>query len=122
MTGQIVFDPLLPWTALAVLAAAVVLGGALALWRGLSGWALRALAGAVLIAALSGPSYQHEDRAPLSDIVLMLEDRSASQRLADRAARTGAAADALAETIAARPNTDLRRIVVGDAGGDGGRW
>ena len=79
MNGQIVFDPLLPWAAIAILAALALLGTGLALWRGLSGWALRALAGLVLVGALAQPSYQVEDRAPLSDIVLMLVDTSASQ-------------------------------------------
>src|SRR6056297_2151584 len=85
MTGTLIFDPLLPWLLIAVLGAALVIGVGLALWRGLSGWPLRALAGLVILAALSGPVYQVEDRAPLSDIVLMLEDQSASQQLVDRA-------------------------------------
>ncbi len=120
MTGQIVFDPLLPWPAIAVLAALALVGVALALWRGLSGWALRALAGAVLVAALTQPSYQIEDRAPLSDIVLMVVDQSASQQLANRAGATEDAASALEAQLAARPNTEVRRIPVGDGDGDAG--
>ncbi|MBS0125767.1 hypothetical protein [Thetidibacter halocola] len=120
MSGQIVFDPLLPWEAIWVLAALALAGVGLALWRGLSGWALRALAGIVLIGALTQPSYQVEDRAPLSDIVLMVVDESASQQLAERAGVTADAADALEAQILARPNTEIRRIPVGDGEGDSG--
>ena len=66
----------------------------------------------MVLAALSGPVLQRENRAPLSDIVLLLEDQSASQSLGDRADTTRTAADALAARIAARPNTDLRRITI----------
>ena len=120
MTGSIVFDPLLPWPVLAALAALTLAGVALALWRGLAGWALRGMAALVLLAALAGPVYQVEDRAPLTDIVVMLEDRSASQSLADRPAQVSEAAETLAARIAARPNTELRRIEVGDGPGDAG--
>src|SRR6056297_403936 len=114
MTGTLIFDPLLPWLLIAVLGAALVIGVGLALWRGLSGWPLRALAGLVILAALSGPVYQVEDRAPLSDIVLMLEDQSASQQLFDRASTTAQAADELAARLSARPNTEVRRIAIPD--------
>ncbi len=114
MTQSILFDPLIPRALIAVLGAMVTAGIALALWRGLSGWALRALAGLVVLAALSGPSLQSEDRAPLSDIVLVVEDRSASQNLADRAGVTEAAAEDLLSELAARPNTEVRRISVAD--------
>ena len=120
MTGQIVFDPLLPWAALLSLAGIVLIAAALALLRGLSGWALRLLAGAVVLAALSGPNWQEEDRATLSDIVLLLVDSSASQDLGDRAARTIAAAAALEARLAARPDTEVRRIEVPDGEGDSG--
>jgi hypothetical protein len=120
MSGQILFDPLLPWPVIAVLAGLSFAGIALALWRGLSGWALRLLAGAVLIGALAQPSWQMEERAPLADIVLMLEDRTASQRLADRPEMSETAADTLAARIAARPNTELRRIPVLDGDGNAG--
>src|SRR6056297_22207 len=114
MTGTLIFDPLLPWLLIAVLGAALVIGVGLALWRGLSGWPLRVLAGLVISAALSGPVYQVEDRAPLSDIVLMLEDQSASQQLVDRASTTAQAADELAARLSARPNTEVRRIAIPD--------
>lgn len=120
MTGQIIFDPLLPWVGLAILGAVVAAAAILALARGLSGWALRLLAGLVVLAALSGPSWQEEDRAPLSDIVMMLVDGSASQVLGDRAARTADAADALEARLAARANTEVRRIDVPDGEGDSG--
>jgi hypothetical protein len=120
MTGQIIFDPLLPWAVLAALGGVVLIAAVLALVRGLSGWALRLLAGLVVLAALSGPGWQEEDRAPLSDIVLMLVDGSSSQALGDRAARTLEAADRLEAELAVRANTEVRRIEVPDGEGDTG--
>lgn len=120
MTGTVIFDPMIPLVLLITLGVLATLGVLLAVWRGLSGWALRGLAAVVVLAALAGPSYQTEDRAPLSDIVLLLEDESASQRLSDRAAQTGTAADAMAARITARPNTELRRITVPDGAEDAG--
>ncbi|WP_299414107.1 hypothetical protein [uncultured Sulfitobacter sp.] len=120
MTTTIVFDPLVPWPLLVMVAVIAALGVLLALVRGLRGWGLRGLAGAVVLAALAGPSFQQEDRAPLSDIVLMLEDSSASQKLGDRTAQTTQAADRLAAQIEARPDTELRRVIVPDGEGDAG--
>ncbi|MBM2290495.1 hypothetical protein JQX09_01120 [Sulfitobacter pseudonitzschiae] len=120
MTGTVIFDPLLPWTWLAILAVITLAGVVLALVRGLRGWALRGAAALVVLAALAQPSYQVEDRAPLSDIVILAEDTSASQSLPGRAEQTAQAADALEAQLAARPNTEVRRITVPDAEGDGG--
>ncbi len=116
----VIFDPLIAWPLIWAAVAAAVLAVTLALWRGLSGWALRGLAAFVLLAALANPSLQREDRAPLSDIVLLVKDASASQSLSDRAAQTDAAVAAMAAKIKALPNTELRTITVGDAPGDGG--
>ncbi|WP_037313847.1 membrane protein [Ruegeria halocynthiae] len=120
MTGTVIFDPLIPWPVLVFVATIAVAGVVLALWRGLSGWALRGLAALVVIAALAGPVYQAEDRAPLTDIVLMIEDESASQTLSDRADQTAQAAESLAVEIESRDNTELRRVRVGDGDGDEG--
>jgi hypothetical protein len=120
MTGTIVFDPLLPLWLIGALGAVAVAGLGLAMWRGLAGWALRALAAVVIIGALAGPAYRQEERTPLSDIVLLVEDQSASQHLAARAGDTETAAGALAARLAARENTEVRRVTVGDAPENGG--
>ncbi|MEX0365343.1 MAG: hypothetical protein AB3N22_04700 [Ruegeria sp.] len=120
MTGTVLFDPLLPWPVLAIVAVIAFAGVALALWRGLTGWALRGMAAVVVLAALSGPSLQQEDRAPLTDIVILAEDESASQRLRDRPAQTGSAADALEAALSAREDTEVRRIRVPDGEEDAG--
>jgi hypothetical protein len=120
MTGSVIFDPLVPLWLIAALGLVVAAGLMLALWRGLSGWAFRAAAGLAVLAALTGPSYQQEDRTPLSDIVLLVEDASASQGLANRAAMTADMAETLAARLEARENTEVRRITVPDAPDNGG--
>lgn len=120
MSYEIAFAPLVPlWIVYGVAALAVGIT-ALAFFRRLSGWALRGLAVAVIALALAGPALQEEASAPLSDIVLLIEDRSASQRLSDRANQTAEAAEALAQRLAERPNTEVRRITVGDGADNAG--
>ncbi len=120
MTGSILFDPLLPWPFLAGVALLAIASVGLALWRGLSGWALRLLAALVVIGALSGPVYQREDRTPLTDIVVLIEDRSASQALPDRAEQTDDALTKVTAAIEDRENTEIRRVEVSDGEGDTG--
>ena len=112
--NQILFDPLVVWPLIYALGAAVMVITALGIWRGLSGWPFRLLAGAALLAALINPSLQAEDRDPLSDIVLVVVDESASQRIADRPAQTEAALQALEAEIAGL-NMEVRIARVGDA-------
>ncbi|MEO1500260.1 MAG: hypothetical protein AAFS08_06745 [Pseudomonadota bacterium] len=114
MTANIVFDPLINIWIIAVLAGMLSTGIALALWRGLSGWPFRLLAGLVILAALMSPVFQQEERDPLSDIVLLIEDESASQSLGDRSDLTAQAAEELVTRIEGRENTELRRIKVSD--------
>ncbi len=114
MVDAILFDPLLPWALIWSLAGAAALLLALQVWRGLSGWALRALAAIALLAALANPSLQSEERAPLSDIVLMVVDDSASQGLSDRPDQTEQAAAAIRREVADL-GMELREARVGDA-------
>ncbi|MCB6179131.1 hypothetical protein LHP98_13480 [Rhodobacter sp. Har01] len=120
MIASVVFDPLLPWPLIWALAGLAFLLLALALWRGLSGWALRGLASAALVAALAGPSLQKEERTPLSDIVILVVDESASQTLGDRPAQSAAAVARVQAEVAALPNTELRVVRFGDAAEDAG--
>lgn len=120
MSARLVFDPLTGWPLIAALAALMVLVVMLALWRGLPGWWLRALAAVALLAALVNPSLHEETREPLSDIIILLVDESASQGLSDRAEQTEAALAALRAQVAARPATELRVVHMGDAADNGG--
>lgn len=120
MTGQVIFDPLLPWPLLWAMLALALLTVAGALWRGLAGWWLRGLAAVALMLAIANPSLQNEDRTPLSDIVVLVVDESASQRLSDRPDQTAEAIARIEAQIAAQPNTELRIVPLDDAPGDGG--
>ncbi len=120
MTQSIVFAPLVPWVVIFALGGVAVLLLALALWRGLSGWWLRGLAGVALLAALANPALQEEERAPLSDIVILIVDESASQGLGDRADQTARAVSAVEAEVAALPNTELRIHRLGDGEDDAG--
>jgi hypothetical protein len=119
MAQQILFDPLLSMPAIYVLGALTLLIVAVSVWRGLKGWPYRLAAGAVLLAALLNPSLQTEDREPLSDIVLVVTDASASQELSDRPSQTEAALSELEAEIAAL-GMEMRLATVGDALDNGG--
>ncbi|MFN4142618.1 hypothetical protein [Aestuariivirga sp.] len=106
------FDPVLPWALIAGLAAiGLLLVAALAMARS-RGVPLRALALALLVAALANPTIRNEEREPLTDIAVAVIDRSLSQESAGRAARTAEAEAALKEAVARLPNTELRTVEV----------
>lgn len=114
MSDAILFDPLLPWPLIWGLAGAVLVLLALQVWRGLPGWWLRGLAGLALLAALANPALQSEEREPLSDIVLLVVDESASQRISDRPEQTEAAVAAIRREVADL-GMELREARVADA-------
>jgi hypothetical protein len=114
MAQTILFDPLLPMPVIWALAAAAALVVALALWRGLNGWPFRLLAAGALLAALLNPSLQSEDREPMTDIVLVVTDASASQRISDRPDQTAEALAALEAEIAGL-GMEMRLSTVADA-------
>ncbi|MXU64973.1 hypothetical protein [Oceanomicrobium pacificus] len=124
MDGVVSFAPFLPWPLLLGLVGLAALGVALALWRGLSGWALRGLGMAVLLLALANPSWRQEDRAPLPDIAFVVTDRSSSQSIDIRPGQIDgllpqldAALDAFRSGDAP---LDIRRIELGDARAEAG--
>lgn len=121
--GGLVLDPILSpligpvaaaWIA-AIVAVLAVLAAGLALWRGLRGAWWRGAALLLIALALAGPALQRGTARPLSDIVLLVDDRSASQSLPGRAAATDAALARIEEQLAAWPDTEIRRLTVGDS-------
>ncbi len=118
--GDILFAPLLPIPVLWLGCGLAVLLVALALWRGSRGWWLRGLAAVALVTAIANPSWQIEEREPLSDIVLLVVDRTASQDIGDRRAQTDAAVAQITQAVAALPGTELRQVVLRDSDDDAG--
>ena len=119
---DIIFDPLLIWPVLALLAVLSALFVALALWRGLNGWWLRALGAAAILFALANPSLRHEDRTPLSDIVLVVVDKTSSQQVAQRPDQTAKALAKVEQQLAALEGFEAKIVTVNDApnGSDAG--
>ncbi|TMV91368.1 hypothetical protein FGG78_10445 [Thioclava sp. BHET1] len=117
---SILFAPLLPWPVIWAAGAVAMVLLALALWRGLRGWALRGLAALVLLVAIAQPSLQREESAALSNIVLLIDDRSASQELSDRAAQTDRTVAGLQAQLDAMPNVETRRVTVRDGADNAG--
>jgi hypothetical protein len=120
MNQSVIFAPLIDWQVIAGLAALALVLVALALWRGLAGWWLRALALSALVVALMNPSLQEEERENLSDIVILVVDESASQGLGERMEQTEEAVAAVEAEVAVLPNTELRIHRVGDGEEDAG--
>jgi hypothetical protein len=110
------FSPLLPWFAIALITLAGLLLSGLGFWRGLRGTVIRALALAMLIAALANPVILQEDREALSTVVAIVVDRSQSQENADRTAATDAALEGLKERFARYPRIEPRIVEAADDG------
>ncbi len=112
------FTPLLPWPAFALLivGALGVLGFALYAKQKGAGW--RALALALLLAALADPSLVREQREAQKSIVAVVLDRSESQTLGARMTQVDAARKALEDAFAKTPDIEPRFVSVG-TGADG---
>ena len=118
---SLVFAPHLPWWTLALLAAVATIAVGLAAWSRARGAVWRAVFLALLLAFLANPILRREERAPVSDLVLLVRDRSPSQGLAERSAQTEAAAAELRERLARLPAVDVREVEVDGAGREGTR-
>src|SRR5262245_28759611 len=110
MAWHIAFSPLVPPVLIAVAGTIGLLLVILA-WRGgLRGALLRLLSLAAVTLALTGPSLQREDRAPLPNIAVLVKDESQSQAIGQRRQRTDDAAALLAAEAKAFGNLDLRVV------------
>ncbi len=107
--------PLAPWWALAVFGAAAVLLLVFGMWRGAVGLGWRALAIAVLLAALINPSLIEEQRVPQRDVAIVVVDDSPSQTIGDRTQATAKALAALKDKLGGQADLDIRVIRAGTA-------
>ncbi|MGH7041880.1 MAG: hypothetical protein ACREFY_07085, partial [Acetobacteraceae bacterium] len=115
------FAPLVPLWVLATLAATAGLAVGFGLWRQARGAAWRGVAFATLLAWLAGPALLAQTVRPLTDIGVLLVDRSASMQIGDRTPLAAAAAAALTAQAARHPGLELRPVVVPEDGDRGTR-
>ena len=109
----IAFAPLLPWAAIASLGGACILVLGFGMLRRARGLLWRAIACAILLAALVNPSVVEEQRLPQRDIAIAIVDESPSQRIGDRQQATEAALAALKERLGRERDLDLRVVRAG---------
>ncbi|MEQ8355114.1 MAG: hypothetical protein RH942_06215 [Kiloniellaceae bacterium] len=109
--------PLLPAYLIGGLAAIALVLLAIALWRRARGVWWRLAAFAVLLLALANPSIVEEQRDPLSDVVFIVADESASQDIENRGSQTEQAVAQLLTRIGALPDTEVRLLRAGDTKG-----
>jgi hypothetical protein len=87
---SLVFAPQLPWWLLLALGVTALLLVGLSFWRRARGAAWRAVFLTLVLLFLANPILRREQREPLDDLVLMVSDRSPSQRLGERPAQLDA--------------------------------
>ena len=112
---SIAFAPMFPWALLAALAVLALILSGFGFWRRARGTGLRLLTSAVLLAAMANPVLVEEERIANRDVVAVVVDESASQRIGTRAAQTEKALTDLTDQLKRMRDVDVRVIRAGGA-------
>ncbi|RJF64498.1 hypothetical protein [Rhodopseudomonas palustris] len=118
MQYGIAFAPLVPvavlWVALAAIA---VIALVLLLGRSRGAW-VRIAALALILLALSNPSFTREEREPLSSVAAVVVDKSPSQNFGTRAAEAELAKEQLVDRLKQLKGVEVRVVEAGQADGE----
>ncbi|HUE63264.1 MAG TPA: hypothetical protein VMO78_02715 [Rhizomicrobium sp.] len=109
---RLAFAPVIPMPLLTALAAVAVLITVYALFTRARGSLARGLAFAVLLFALSGPLLVREKHAPLTDVAVIVTDRSQSMSIGSRAAQAESARQQVKKLLAAQPGLIVRETSI----------
>lgn len=120
MSWSVEFAPQVPWIALWIAIGVAVLLGGVSLYRARPGAVLRTLVLAALVGALANPTLKQEDREPLSNVVVVVTDESASQRIDGRDFRANAIRSDLDAKLARFPGVETRWVSTGGGTNDQG--
>ena len=108
------FSPLFPWPVIIALAVLAIILAGLSLIRRVRGGAIRTLALALLLLAITNPVINREDRDPLTTILPVIVDRSQSQDIPERKAQTDKALAELKQKLSHYPDIEPRYIDAAD--------
>jgi hypothetical protein len=118
MQYGIAFTPLVPSLVLWIaLAAIVVIAGLLLLGRA-RGAAVRVAALALILLALTNPSFTREEREPLSSVAAVVIDKSPSQGFGERTRETAQAQETLVNSLKQIKGLEVRVVEAGQADGE----
>ncbi len=112
------FAPLLPPYVLWAATAAVLLIAALLIASRGRGAMIRIVALALLLFALTNPSFTREDRDPVPSVAAVIIDKSPSQGFGQREQQTEAARNEIVDKLKAIPGLDVRVAEAGKADGE----
>ena len=112
MNWHVNFEPFLPWPFLLGFALLAAFSCLLLARRSIVNAALRLGLAACLLGALANPQLAQEQRQPISNVAVIVVDRSGSNELASRAKQTDATLAQLKSRIAALPNMETRIVEV----------
>jgi hypothetical protein len=118
MQYGIAFTPLVPSLVLWLAAAAIAVIAALLLLGRARGAAVRVTALALILLALTNPSFTREDREPLSSVAAVVIDKSPSQNFGDRTRETEQAKEALVDSLKKIKGLEVRLVEAGQADGE----
>ncbi len=112
MNWHMSFEPYLPWPFLLGFGLLAALACVLLASRSIVNALLRLALASCLLAALANPQLAQEQRQPISNIAVIVVDRSGSNELANRAKQTDATLEQLKSRIAALANVETRIVDV----------
>ena len=110
--SSVVLDPLIPWEALAVMAALGLGLVLLGLRAGARGMLMRLGAVTVVLAALARPELIEEQRKPIADVALIVVDDSDSMAIGERRQQVQAAREMLKRKFAQQEGLEIRETVL----------
>src|SRR6187549_535726 len=109
---RLAFAPVIPFELLVAMAAIAALITLYALYMRARGALARGLAFAILIFALAGPLLVKEQRAPLTDVAVIVTDRSQSMSLGQRARQAETARAQVRRLLAQQPGLVVRETSI----------
>src|SRR5580698_8436448 len=118
MNYGIAFTPLVPSLVLWLALAAIAVIAALLLLGRSRGAAVRIAALALIVLALTNPSFTREDRQPLPSVAVVVVDKSPSQNFGDRTKQTEQAREALVDELKKIKGLEVRVVEGGQADGE----
>jgi hypothetical protein len=118
MQYGIAFTPLVPSLVLWLAAGAIVVIALLLLLGRARGAAVRVAALALILLALSNPSFTREDREPLSSVAAIVIDKSPSQNFGERTRETAKAQETLVDSLKKIAGLEVRVVEAGQADGE----